>query len=160
MSRAAGHRFGLHFVAIYEATKGLVVLVLGSLYLYFNDRDWDAIGEKMVQLFRLNPEGRIPHLFLNSIDFVSDQNLAIVATLILSYSLLRFVEAYGLWKQMTWGEWLAIVSGGLYLPFEFYEIHLSFSWFKAFLISGNVALVLYLLWLRMIRATPPPESKT
>jgi uncharacterized membrane protein (DUF2068 family) len=45
-----------------------------------------------------------------------------VATLAAAYGLVRFVEAYGLWRGRRWAEWFAAVSGGIYIPFELYEL--------------------------------------
>ncbi|MCZ7627423.1 MAG: DUF2127 domain-containing protein [Candidatus Methylomirabilis sp.] len=38
------------------------------------------------------------------------------------YASVRFVEAYGLWLERRWAEWFAAVSGGIYIPFEIYEL--------------------------------------
>ena len=40
----------------------------------------------------------------------------------LTYSAIRFTEAYGLWRERRWAEWLSAVSGAIYLPFEIYEL--------------------------------------
>ena len=44
------------------------------------------------------------------------------AQLAFAYSVLRFAEAYGLWKERTWAEWLAFVSGTLFLPLEIHGL--------------------------------------
>lgn len=35
---------------------------------------------------------------------------------------MRFVEAYGLWRERRWANWLAAISEGIYLPVEIYEL--------------------------------------
>jgi uncharacterized membrane protein (DUF2068 family) len=36
----------------------------------------------------------------------------------LAYAAIRLAEGYGLWLGKHWAEWLAVISAGLYLPFE------------------------------------------
>jgi uncharacterized membrane protein (DUF2068 family) len=38
--------------------------------------------------------------------------------LAIGYIVVRMLEAYGLWNERAWGEWLGALSGGLYIPFE------------------------------------------
>ena len=56
--------------------------------------------------------------FLNAADKMSDTSIAMILGVAIAYALLRFIEGYGLWRQRVWAEWLAIVSGCLYIPFE------------------------------------------
>lgn len=56
----------------------------------------------------------------------------------------RFVEAYGLWRERRWAEWLAIVSGGIYLPIEIWELSQGITWPRLLLFSVNFAIVAYL----------------
>ncbi|MDE8603626.1 DUF2127 domain-containing protein [Marinomonas sp. RSW2] len=62
----------------------------------------------------------------------------------LAYSLIRFVEAYGLWKGFIWTEWFALVTGAIYLPFEVYEIvfHTHILSISVFVL--NIAVVWYM----------------
>jgi len=45
--------------------------------------------------------------------------LALVAAI---YGSARFIEAYGLWHERRWAEWFAVISGTIYIPFEFYDL--------------------------------------
>ena len=50
--------------------------------------------------------------------------MRVLAPLLLAataYVLVRFTEAYGLWKDRWWGEWLGALSGALYIPFELWH---------------------------------------
>jgi uncharacterized membrane protein (DUF2068 family) len=57
------------------------------------------------------------------------------------YSAFRFVEAWGLWWQRRWAEWLALVSSGIYLPFELYEFLRTFHWAAGAVLAVNVLIV-------------------
>jgi uncharacterized membrane protein (DUF2068 family) len=60
------------------------------------------------------------------------------------YSGVRFVEAFGLWRQRRWAEWLSVVSGGIYLPIEVYEIAVHVSWPTVLTLAVNLVIVLYM----------------
>ena len=59
---------------------------------------------------------------------------------------MRFGEAYGLWRERLWAEWLAIVSGGIYLPIEVWELLKGITWPRVVLFAVNLAIVAYLGW--------------
>ena len=71
--------------------------------------------------------------------------LALTAML---YSAIRFVEAYGLWRRQVWAEWFGILSGGLYLPVEIYELTDSFTVVKISILVANLIIV---GWLSLVR---------
>lgn len=64
-----------------------------------------------------------------------------MASLAAIYGLVRFVEAYGLWGGRRWAEWFAAVSGGVYVPFEIYELSESVNWLSAGALAVNVLIV-------------------
>jgi uncharacterized membrane protein (DUF2068 family) len=58
-----------------------------------------------------------------------------------------FVEAYGLWYARTWAEWVALVSGSLYVPFEVYKLIHRQSLIHVSILVINVIIVLYMAYL-------------
>ena len=119
---SSGLRKSLDIVAAIEAAKGLIVLLAGFGLLGLLHRDLHALGEELVAQLHLNPAKKYPRIFTDLLSSLDDTRLWTLAGLALLYSTLRFVEAYGLWKQKTWAEWLALAGGSIYLPFEVYEI--------------------------------------
>jgi uncharacterized membrane protein (DUF2068 family) len=77
---------------------------------------------------------------------VTDARLWAAAEIAFAYAVLRFTEAYGLWKERTWAEWVAFVSGTLLLPFEIRELFRGITFWRCGLLIGNVAIVLYMLY--------------
>jgi len=69
----------------------------------------------------------------------------VLAALALTYSCVRFIEAYGLWHNRTWAKWFAALSGGIYVPFELYELYLGVNGVKAVALVLNVAVVAYMV---------------
>jgi uncharacterized membrane protein (DUF2068 family) len=48
----------------------------------------------------------------------------------------------------VWAEWLAIVSGAIYLPFELYNLIRRPSAFHWVILLINIAIVVYIAWVR------------
>jgi uncharacterized membrane protein (DUF2068 family) len=67
------------------------------------------------------------------------------------YSTLRFIEAYGLWKKRVWAEWVALISGAVYLPFEINELFRRVSALSVLLFVANLGIVMYMLYLRLVK---------
>jgi uncharacterized membrane protein (DUF2068 family) len=131
-----------------EFIKGLVVLLTGFGILSLVHRDaWD-VAESFLEWLHISPETRYAQVFLNLADQVTDAKLWAVALGALAYSTLRFMEAYGLWRERAWAEWLALISGAIYLPFEIYELARRPDWIRLVILVVNLAVVLYMVYLR------------
>lgn len=76
----------------------------------------------------------------------------------LTYSTLRFVEAYGLWKARAWAEWIALISAVLYVPFEVHELIRRLSLFHISLLIVNLAIVAYMAYLRSLDHQKPAPA--
>lgn len=138
----------LRAVATIEFVKGLVVLLAGFGILSLVHRDaWD-MAESFLEWLHISPEAHYAQVFLNLADKLTDSRLWVVAVGALLYSILRFVEAYGLWMERAWAEWLALVSGMIYLPFEVYEMARRPDAIRIAVFLVNVAVVVYMAYLR------------
>ena len=70
------------------------------------------------------------------------------------YALVRFLEAYGLWRERTWGNWLGALSGALYVPFELRHLVYRPSILGGVVIAVNIVVVGFLAWqIRSLRRT-------
>jgi uncharacterized membrane protein (DUF2068 family) len=75
-------------------------------------------------------------------------DLLTVLAIALLYCSLRFIESYGLWRQRVWAEWLAIISGAVYLPLELYNLIRRPSVVHWVILLINIAIVVYIAWVR------------
>jgi uncharacterized membrane protein (DUF2068 family) len=148
LTHARGSAGGLRIVAAFEAAKGALVLVVGLGLLSFVHHLAQNVGEEIVRRFHLNLAHHYPRIFLDAITHIDDAHLRLLALAALLYSMLRFVEAYGLWRMRAWAEWLAIVSGGVYLPLEVYELAEHATAVKAAVFIVNAGIVAYLIYVR------------
>lgn len=111
-------RGALRAVAVLEAAKGLLVLATGFGLLSLVHRDVQALAERLVLHAHFNPASRYPRIFLELAADVTQGRLVLLAAGATAYALVRFVEAYGLWRARGWAEWFAALSGSVYVPFE------------------------------------------
>ncbi|HEY0720256.1 MAG TPA: DUF2127 domain-containing protein [Gammaproteobacteria bacterium] len=109
-------------VALFEATKGILVLLAGFGLLSLIHHDLQHVAEQLVGHLHLNPAKRYPQIFIDAASQLTSSRLWMLALLAASYSTARFVEAYGLWRERRWAEWFAVVSGSIYIPFELYSL--------------------------------------
>ena len=142
------HKKGLRTVASIEFSKGVVAVLLGFGLLSLLHKDlWD-VANQLLQFFHVNPDHHLAQTILDLADRITDRQLWGVASGAFGYSAIRFVEAYGLWRTRVWGEWLAILSGLIYLPFEIHSlIHKSTPVRWSFLLI-NLLLVSYVAYVR------------
>jgi len=75
-----------------------------------------------------------------------------------AYCLVRFFEAYGLWKERAWAEWFAVVGGALYIPFEIKLLISRPNMVKALLLAANVLVVVYIAWVLARKRRKAGES--
>ncbi len=140
---------GLRAIALFEAAKGALVLVAGFGLARLVHRDVQQVAEELVDRLHLDPAKKYPRIFIDLAANLSDAQLWALAAFATAYAALRFAEAYGLWFGRRWGEWIAAVSGGVYVPVEIYELSRGASWIKLGALLLNAAVVgymCYMLW--------------
>jgi uncharacterized membrane protein (DUF2068 family) len=141
-------QLGLKAAALFEALKGLLVILAGLGLLAFVHRDAQAFAERLVLHLHLNPARHYPRVFIEAAGRLTDARLWLFATGAFAYSALRFTEAYGLWRAKPWAQWIGIVSGGVYLPVEVIALVRRPTILKAALLVLNALLVAYLSVIR------------
>ena len=138
----------LRAVATLEMAKGLIVLLAacGVLLLMQREDPWD-IADGLLRLLHISPDHHFAQVFLDWADSLTIARIWTVAAAAISYSVLRFLEAYGLWYARAWAEWIALISGALYLPFEIYKLVHHQSLFHVSVLLINLAIVFYMAYL-------------
>ena len=136
----------LRAVASLELIKGLIVLAAGFGVLLLTHKDPGDIADWFLSVLHISPDHHFAQVFLDWADTLTDTKLWVVAGVAAVYSMLRFIEAYGLWKARAWAEWIALVSGTLYLPFEIYKVMQSRNLFHVSVLTVNLAVVVYIAY--------------
>jgi uncharacterized membrane protein (DUF2068 family) len=132
------------------------VLAAGFGLMRLVHRDVAYAAHALIDRLHLDAARKFPHIFLQLAENLTDAQLWGLAALALAYALLRFAEAYGLWRGRSWGQWIAAVSGAIYVPVEIYELMRSVTWIKVSALLLNVAVVVYMcytLWRKAPRSS-------
>ncbi|MFL6299057.1 MAG: DUF2127 domain-containing protein [Terriglobales bacterium] len=141
--------YALRSVAVFEAIKGILVLAVGFGVWHYRHRDIDDIVDRVVAFFHLNPEGHLSNIFSKAAERMTEKTLVLVAIGAVIYSIIRFAEAYGLWRARAWAEWFALISGTIYVPFEVHALMHHPNPIKWGILVINILIVLYMAHLRM-----------
>lgn len=143
--------FGLRGIALFEAGKGLLAVVLAIWLLSLLHKDLQDVAEHLLRflhkIFHLNPDGRLARSIIRGARRVTPGNLHLWVGGTLAYTAIRFSEAAGLWLEKSWAEWFALISGALYVPIEVYELAHHPTPIKWVVFATNLLIVGYLAWL-------------
>ena len=128
-------------VAAIEALKGTISLVAAVAAWSFAHTNLQTLITALAEHLHLNPAAKYPHIFVLALDNLHNTRMMTLALGAAAYTVLRFIEAFGLYRERSWAEILAACSGAIYVPFEIAECikHpgiLSFS-----LLIANLAVV-------------------
>lgn len=149
-------RAGLRTVAVFEAFKGLLVILLLIALLAVHNRIEDY-AEDLVYHLHIGFDRHFTKSLLRAASRLNDSRPWTLAIAAAVYATVRFIEAWGLWNRRVWAEWFALLSGALYLPWEMSKVAERASWTHIFLLATNIAVVVYMLHIR-IRASRPCEK--
>lgn len=131
-------------IAVLEAAKASLVLMAGVGLLTLIHRDIHFIAARVIEHMHLNPANHYPRIFLDAATRMTDARLWLLAGLAFTYSIVRGVQAYGLWQGRTWAEWLGVLTGTIYLPIEIYELNMGVTPLKSVALLVNLLVVGYL----------------
>ena len=133
-------------VALIEATKGTLVLLVGFGLLSLVHHDVQRFAERLIAHAHLNPAARYPRIFIDMASQFTDTRLLLLAAGAAAYSIVRFIEAYGLWHARRWAEWFAALTGAVYVPFELFELYERVNWLSLSALILNLTIVIFMLY--------------
>jgi len=67
-----------------------------------------------------------------------------------AYAVLEGVEAWGLWRERTWAEYLTVIATSALIPLEIYELSVRITALKVAGLVINVAIVAWLVWAKRL----------
>jgi uncharacterized membrane protein (DUF2068 family) len=147
-------RQALRSVALVEFAKGAAVLA-AALSLYWLDPS--NVADAFLNFLHISPDHHLAHLLFSLADRLSDITKWHVVVGACCYSGLRFAEAFGLWRERAWAEWIALISGAIYLPVEIRLMARRVSLLHVSVFLINVAIVVFMFYLRIY--LPRQEKK-
>jgi uncharacterized membrane protein (DUF2068 family) len=143
-------------IGIGKALKSVSLLVLGCLVLGLVHKDPALVLGHWAFVLGINPGNHLLREALDHANLLDDAKLRLVALGMLVYSALFAVEGAGLLLQKRWGEYVAVVITGSFIPLEVYETVRHPHVGRAITIVLNVAAVAYLV--HKIRTSERPSA--
>jgi uncharacterized membrane protein (DUF2068 family) len=129
---------GLHAIAIFEATKGLLALIAASGLEIFGPAPLQRWLHELINRFQLDPHHGAIDWLKNAIN---PDSVHLAAGIGLAYALLRFIEAWGLWRVRTWASWLGCISAAIYLPLDLKLLIQHPGWLSVTVLAVNLIVV-------------------
>ncbi len=138
-------------IAIFKWTKGAILLAMtfGAISLF--GKDVGAQAEHWLDLARIDPDNRYIAAMLQRLDVVHTHELKELTFLTGFYAALFLTEGTGLALRKRWAEYLTIVATGLFIPLEIYELWKQVTMVRGLLLSVNVAVLVFLIWVVRIK---------
>jgi uncharacterized membrane protein (DUF2068 family) len=155
----ANQNKALHAIALFEGVKGIAAITASFGLLSLAHHDVRAMAYALIGHFHFDPDAHYPRMLLDNAALLASANLRQAVLLAWAYSAIRLTEGYGLWKDRAWAEWLAAVSGAVYLPLELSHLMKQATVINGLVLSGNVAVVAYMVFrLRLRRNQSSPVA--
>ncbi|MFW7522790.1 DUF2127 domain-containing protein [Vibrio ostreicida] len=131
-------------IALLEGVKGLLSLIVAIGLHTLAGQNLQQWAESLVLHAHLNPAHHLPGIFIQAMEKVPQDNIPLIISGAIAYTVLRWLEAYGLWRGQRWTEWLALVSSALYIPFEIYGLVYYPGLLGFCVLFVNLAIVIYI----------------
>ncbi len=151
--RAKNDRW-LFLIGIFKLLKGVSLLLLGFGLLKLLHRDVAAVTQHWIEVLRVDPDNRFIHRALVRIFNVSPKQLRELSAGTFIYAAVFLTEGLGLLARKHWAEYMTLISTGLFIPLEVYEIWRHLTMLKLAVTAVNIAIVWYLV-LRVRRPKIP-----
>ena len=136
----------LRTVSVMEFAKGVVVL-MAVISLYWLDPS--DVADAFLNFLHISPDRHFAHLLFRLADRLSNIKMWHLMLGASVYSGLRFAEALGLWRARAWAEWIALVSGAIYLPYEIFRLMHRVTLLHISIFLVNLAVVAFMFYLRI-----------
>lgn len=134
----------LILIGLFKLVKGVGLLILGFGLLKLLHRDIAQVTEHWIEILRVDPENRFIHRALLKIFNVTPKQLKELSAGTFIYAGIFLTEGTGLLARKHWAEYMTLISTGLFIPLEVYEIYRHFTWTKVAVTIVNLLIVWYL----------------
>lgn len=144
---------GVRFIATYKAAKGVLLIVLVCIIAAgLNERRLTALQEYIVHWHE-----NLTAAWSNKLAVWLEANLVrsrlrIAMAALGADAVLSGVEAWALYKEKPWGEWLVVIATSGLVPFEIYEIFHKLTVTRVAVLMLNLAVVGYLARRQLTRS--------
>ena len=137
--------FVLILIGLFKLFKALLLIALGVGAIRFLHKDLNGTVLHWIQVLRVDPDNRFIHGILVKIFRVTPKQLKELSVGTFLYAGVFLTEGLGLLLRKHWAEYFTIISTGLFIPLEIYELIHRFTILKLAVTIINVLIVWYLV---------------
>jgi uncharacterized membrane protein (DUF2068 family) len=137
--------FVLFLIGVFKLFKALLLIVAGVGAIRLLHKDLASTAMHWVQVLRVDPDNRYIHGVLVRIFRVTPKQLRELSVGTFIYAGLFLTEGFGLLLRKHWAEYFTIITTGLFIPLEIYELARHFTVTKLVVTVINVLIVWYLV---------------
>ncbi|MGA2712254.1 MAG: DUF2127 domain-containing protein [Bryobacteraceae bacterium] len=134
----------IFLIGLFKLAKGLSLLIVGFGLLKLLHRDVASVAEHWIEVLRVDPDNRFIHRALLKVFNVTPKQLRELSVGTFIYAAIFLTEGTGLLARKHWAEYMTLISTGLFIPLEIWEIHRHFTMLKLGVTVVNVLIVWYL----------------
>ena len=137
--------FVLFLIGLFKLVKAalLVAVGIGAIKLLHKDLSSEVLH--WAQVLRVDPDNRYIHGTLVRIFRVTPKQLRELSVGTFIYAALFLTEGAGLLLRKHWAEYFTIITTGLFIPLEIYELARHFTLTKLVVTVVNALIVWYLV---------------
>jgi uncharacterized membrane protein (DUF2068 family) len=136
--------FVIWLIGVFKLVKALLLIAVGIGALRFLHKDPAATVLHWADVLRVDPGNRFVHRILVKIFRVTPKQLQELSVGTFIYAGLFATEGLGLLLRKHWAEYFVIITTGLLIPLEVYELGRHFTAVKLAVTVVNVLIVWYL----------------
>ena len=137
--------FLLRLIVLEKGLLGLLALLFSAGLLSIMHRDLASFAIQLADALNLNIDNRFLKLILTQLMDVKVSTLVGVSVVGFVYSILNFVEAFGLAMRYRWAEYLTVIATALFIPFEVYQLFVHMTLFRWTALIINILIVVFLV---------------
>ncbi len=137
--------FILILIGLFKLAKALLLIAVGIGSLRLLHKDLGNTVMHWIQVLRFDPDNRFIHGILVKIFRVTPKQLKELSVGTFLYAAVFLTEGTGLLLRKHWAEYFTIISTGLFIPLEIYELARHFTIVKLAVTVINVLIVWYLV---------------
>lgn len=135
---------GIILIGIFKLVKGLALLFVGFGLQHLLHRDLAQTVNHWVEILRVDPDNRYVHQAINRATNISPKQLRELSVGTFVYAALLLTEGIGLLRRKHWAEYFTVITTGLLLPLEIYELARHGTPAKVVVLVINILVVVYL----------------
>jgi uncharacterized membrane protein (DUF2068 family) len=144
----------LRIFAVERWLRAAVLLLLGAAVLRFENAQTSLqqlfaqilpAAKPLADLLNIDLQHSPTVTRIQSILGARHSTLTWIAVALFVYGAIQVAEGVGLWSLKRWGEYLAVIATGAFLPLEVYELSEKVTWLRVLAFVVNLGLVVYLV---------------